>query len=522
MKKICVKALFIIMLMLFFSCKNVSSDETNKNNKSHLERSESEIDIPNYSVDKIYNDSAKLFQSIKPVSEYNIDDVESIDDFETIKFGKFNGNDIEWIVLDRLIDRVILLSKYILTYEQFDNEIDKYVEEYTRTFELPKESSLSFVVWKESSLHYYLDSKFYDSAFNENEKQMILTNEIGEYCSIPSANECENYLKKDSLIKTKSIEKNEWEPYWLYSNKDVPSTWNYYGDTVDFSSNLDFVKENGEIVNCEDALEATEYKGVRPMIMIDLIDREKFPKYENEIDSLFNRSISRYGEPKVYDIENVKSEIASKKAVTEYNENSTVDDFDTVTFGRYELGISASSDIEWIILEKKNDKALLLSKDILDRFRYNDEYVNINWENSSLRKLLNNLFYDFAFEGISDNFIVESVLDGDETTDKVFILSEDELNKYFKSDMMRMARPTLHCAERKDIYITPHDYNEKYVRESYREKGYDQKDYYALRTKGYSPKCIKAVTEYGKIKHNGFSVAEGYIGIRPAVWVKYK
>ena len=160
MKKVCVKVLFIIMLMLFFSCKNVSSDETNKNDKSHLEKSETEIDIPNYSVDKIYNDSAKLFQSIKPVSEYNIDDVESIDDFETIKFGKFNGNDIEWIVLDRLVDRVILLSKYVLTHEQFDNEIDKYVEEYTRTFELPKESSLSFVVWKESSLHYYLDSKF--------------------------------------------------------------------------------------------------------------------------------------------------------------------------------------------------------------------------------------------------------------------------------------------------------------------------------------------------------------------------
>jgi hypothetical protein len=105
-----------------------------------------------------------------------------------------------------------------------------------------------------------------------------------------------------------------------------------------------------------------------------------------------------------------------------------------VTLGNYK------GPIEWQVLEVKDNKALLLSKHILFRNVY-DKKDSGTWETSSLRKYLNGKFYENCFTQSEKNAIITSnikVNSGD-TKDRIYLLSVEEVNKYFKNDQERIA-----------------------------------------------------------------------------------
>lgn len=113
---------------------------------------------------------------------------------------------------------------------------------------------------------------------------------------------------------------------------------------------------------------------------------------------------------------------------------------DTVTFGK--------ENREWIVLDKEAEKALLLTKESVGERAYNDEYVDITWEDCTLRKWLNEDFYKDSFTEEEKNQICETTVKnddnpeygtegGNDTTDKIFLLSIDEANKYFENDEAR-------------------------------------------------------------------------------------
>ena len=94
--------------------------------------------------------------------------------------------------------------------------------------------------------------------------------------------------------------------------------------------------------------------------------------------------------------------------------------------------------IEWIIIAKKHNALLLLSKYCLDGAIYHTSESDITWENSVLRTWLNQSFYYDAFDEYERQFILSTELDnmdnpwagtpgGSNTTDNVFCLS---LNDY--------------------------------------------------------------------------------------------
>lgn len=126
---------------------------------------------------------------------------------------------------------------------------------------------------------------------------------------------------------------------------------------------------------------------------------------------------------KTYDI----SQISQAKLVTEYDNNATFDEIDTVLFGSYpqtDINGINKDPIEWFVLEKRNDKILLFSKYCLDvSFLEEDTF----YENSSVRKFLNNDFFDKAFEFNEKNLILES----DNWNDKLFLLQYVETLEYF-------------------------------------------------------------------------------------------
>ena len=128
-----------------------------------------------------------------------------------------------------------------------------------------------------------------------------------------------------------------------------------------------------------------------------------------------------------------------------------------VTFGRYEQDNDTKNgpeEIEWIVLDVDDNKALLLSKYGLDAKQYNKAYEGVTWETCSLRSWLNDEFLKAAFTEEEQSAILltdvdnsksqgydgwagwpDDVISGNDTQDKIFLLSVAEAKKYFDISM---------------------------------------------------------------------------------------
>ncbi|MBP5286720.1 MAG: caspase family protein [Elusimicrobiales bacterium] len=147
---------------------------------------------------------------------------------------------------------------------------------------------------------------------------------------------------------------------------------------------------------------------------------------------------------------------------------------DKITFGSYPFYEDGREKaIDWIILDIDEDNnALVISDYALDNVKYNDQYVNITWENSTIRKWLNETFLNKAFTDEQRSKIIESKIDnkdnvkyktigGKDTYDKLFLLSIEEVNNYFKSDKARIAYPTPYAKSKRSVngnlYVSSND-----------------------------------------------------------------
>ena len=82
-----------------------------------------------------------------------------------------------------------------------------------------------------------------------------------------------------------------------------------------------------------------------------------------------------------------------EKYFAEKNKNIKVGDY--VNFGTYEQDNNTSNgkeEVEWLVLEVKDGKALIISKYALDCKPYNTGLTGATWETCTLRKWLNNNF----------------------------------------------------------------------------------------------------------------------------------
>ena len=93
---------------------------------------------------------------------------------------------------------------------------------------------------------------------------------------------------------------------------------------------------------------------------------------------------------------------------------------DYVTFGTYTQGKyvqDPATPIEWQYIANKDGHKMLLSKYALDVGAYNEEgYSSTTWETCSLRKWLNNDFYNTAFSSADKEKIVTSHNENPDTT----------------------------------------------------------------------------------------------------------
>ena len=115
------------------------------------------------------------------------------------------------------------------------------------------------------------------------------------------------------------------------------------------------------------------------------------------------------------------------------------------TYPQTNVGNDATP-IEWLVLDREGSNALLISHYGLDVQPYNTELTNVTWETCTLRKWLNGTFYTKAFSSTEQTAVLTASVDnsknqgefsvsaGNNTQDKVFLLSYKEANKYLGAD----------------------------------------------------------------------------------------
>lgn len=137
-----------------------------------------------------------------------------------------------------------------------------------------------------------------------------------------------------------------------------------------------------------------------------------------------------------------------------------------ITFGCYEQDGNYSNgteDIEWIVLAKDSNRLLVISRYALDAKPYNTSCTEVTWETCTLRKWLNNEFLNTAFTEVESSMIPTVTVvahknpeydtdPGNDTQDKVFLLSIDETTEYCGWNYMQECEPTAYAKKRGAFY----------------------------------------------------------------------
>ena len=188
---------------------------------------------------------------------------------------------------------------------------------------------------------------------------------------------------------------------------------------------------------------------------------------------------------------------------------------DYVIFGTYEQDSNSSNgkeDIEWLVLAREGDRLLVISKYALDCQKYNTTYTDVTWASCSLRTWLNGTFINNAFSSDEQAMIRSTTVTadknpsystspGNDTNDKLFLLSITEVNKYFSTDSARQCQGTAYC----------------YAQGAY--KASNGNCWWWLRSPGAYSSYAAGVNNDGSVNNYGGDVHYVKDAVRPALWI---
>ncbi len=224
-----------------------------------------------------------------------------------------------------------------------------------------------------------------------------------------------------------------------------------------------------------------------------------------------------------------------------------------IVFGAYEQDGDESNGpepIEWEVLEENGNGIFLVSRYVLDAQPYNTKQTDVTWESCTLRSWLNGKFMNKAFTPLEQVLIqntnianpdnpINGILGGNDTKDKIFLLSVDEIISYTEFNSWH---EELQYGYSMDQIITATEYAKQQGTYCYVIMDYDYSDDYGenLVLENYSPDCIgregvswwlrssggktigaRGVNYFGNVGwycSYGLNVDSG--GVRPALYIK--
>ena len=203
-----------------------------------------------------------------------------------------------------------------------------------------------------------------------------------------------------------------------------------------------------------------------------------------------------------------------------------------IVFGHYPQTKDGKDNtpIEWLILERDGLNALVVSKYGLDAQPYNISCTDVTWEKCTLRTWLNDTFYNKAFSADEQAAILTTNVDnsksqcysgwntsgGNNTQDKVFLLSYAEANKYFGVEYWQNNGATDKVKSR----VAPTAYaiaQGAGKNSSYKTVDGIDAGWWWLRSPGPYPDRAAYVLTDGSLHYSGVRGDSG--SVRPALWV---
>ena len=171
---------------------------------------------------------------------------------------------------------------------------------------------------------------------------------------------------------------------------------------------------------------------------------------------------------------------------------SSGEELDVKVGDSFTIGTYNGKALEWDVLavDKKNEKALLITKDIVSLVQFNTLEESSVWGGSSVRDWLASDFFLNAFSDEEQMDVLETEITagGTSTLDRVFLLSEGEASQYFEDDKARRS-----------------NFNG------------ELEDWWTLSV-GEDTSSAVVVLGEGSIFHDGYDV-KNFEGIRPAFWL---
>ncbi len=187
---------------------------------------------------------------------------------------------------------------------------------------------------------------------------------------------------------------------------------------------------------------------------------------------------------------------------------------DIICFGSYEQdnnSYNGYEEIEWVVLDIEDGKALVISKYVLDYIPFCYNRRECTWGDSTIRTWLVNDFYECAFTDAEKYKIsfsdIATVNNSDKsnivTRDTVFLLSDIEAMSYFGSNAHRLCEPSA-FAKAHPRYV---DFG-------------DGASSWWLRSTGDEGVLANCVLNSGAVSTHGEYVDLEHIGVRPAMWIE--
>ncbi|MCL2064412.1 MAG: DUF6273 domain-containing protein [Candidatus Cloacimonetes bacterium] len=174
---------------------------------------------------------------------------------------------------------------------------------------------------------------------------------------------------------------------------------------------------------------------------------------------------------------------------------------------------------DWLILDIKDNRAKIISVDIIEKKAYHEIDAPITWSSSDIRRYLNNDFYNSFGEDERTKIVETTIINennqwygtnaGGISQDKVFLLSVSEVVRYFGDSSQLTDRP-------RNARIINDEYNEKRVA---RYNG--EASWWWLRSPGsFGFRAIR-VDNNGSIDMSSNHVYDTEGGVRPVMWIAY-
>ena len=188
-----------------------------------------------------------------------------------------------------------------------------------------------------------------------------------------------------------------------------------------------------------------------------------------------------------------------------------------IYFGSYEQDndlYASVKPIEWRVLERIGNRILVISEYGLEDEPYNKKRASVTWETCTLRAWLNSDFLASAFTAGEQAMIpaVHVVNErnpkfgtdgGNDTQDKVFILSISEAKSFFPTKNDRMCTPTAYTLA-KGCYAN-------------KDSG---RCWWWLRSPGDDQGHVARMDIDGTLLYDGYFAARTTGAVRPALWIE--